>query len=388
MEGRFTIRDAGRERIFEICDDVTSIGSGEAALLRLKDTSASKIHCELRRTEAGFKLVDVESATGTFVNDQPVNQCMLRDGDVVRLGQATLTWRGSNPRASAPVIPAAPMRRLPVDAKGEVRRFYRHDAPKRSPSIVIALASALLLGGAGVLWLNLNRNASDKDAARRDFDASQKLLRQETLPATRDALKRLQVIDVAHFDARILEGAMESARKQLARLDFVDRSQRAATEHTRIIAQLQGTSTDVALLDAAVDDMRREFGGTRAFEDLEHRLDAQLLAGTGLQRVWQSVVDECERQLDTQNFVGALHALEKARTNAELVRVMARRLAQQEERAKDVWHAFLRERLEAALRHLRREEREEAVRLLRMVAEAGLDPESAKARAELAKPRS
>jgi hypothetical protein len=388
MEGRFTIRDAGRERIFEICDDVTTIGSGETALLRLKDNAASKLHCELRRTDLGFKLVDMESGTGTMVNDQPVNQAMLRDGDVVRIGQAALVWRGSNPRAHAPAMPAAPIRRVPVDAKGDVRRFYRHDAPRRSPSLALALASAFLLGGAGLLWLHMNRNASEKDAARTAFASAQRMLQEDSLPSTREAIKRLQAIDVLHYDARTLEDALHAARRQLARLDFLDRSQRAATEHARVVAQLQGSAADVALLDAAVDGLRRECSDTRAFEDLVHRLDAQLLAGTGLQRAWQAVLDESQRAMDSQNYAAALHAVEKGRTQAELVRVMARRLSQQEEHVRNGWHAFLQERLAAAERQLRRGQREEAVRLFRIVAEAGLEPESAKARSELAKPRS
>lgn len=388
MQGRFLVRDAGRERLFEICDDITLLGSGDDATLRLRDTAAGAHHCEVRRSADGFKLVDLESVSGTLVNGRSVNQCMLRDGDVLSVGAATLEFRGSSPRSSAAAaVPAAPLRRLPVDSSGEVRRFYRHDAPRRGPSMVLMLVSALLLLGVGALLLTHNESSTHKERARQTFAAAERLMEEGSVRSTQEAIKLLATIASDDFDARTLRETRTNAERQHARLAWQDRNRSAAEEHGKVLAKLRGVREDLEVLDQAVERMRLECAGTDALRDLEQRLDKLLLDGTGLQHAWQVVLNDSRRLTDALDHRAALQVLNKAEADAEMVRVMARRIAQQRDAITTAWHAFLRERNAEAARQLAAGERASAALLLRGIADSGLEPEASTARAALAKPR-
>ncbi|MSR75837.1 MAG: FHA domain-containing protein [Planctomycetes bacterium] len=387
MQGRFLVRDAGRERLFEICDDVTLVGTDTSATLRLRDNACAAQHCEVRRSQNGFKLVDLETASGTSVNGRAVNQCMLRDGDIVTVGAAQLEFRGDNPKPGAAAQPAAPLRRLPVDDSGEVRRFYRHDAPRRGPSMLLVVVSAIVLLGIGVLILKLGESASHKDKARRTFAEAEKLIREGTVRSTQEALKLLSNIAPDDFDARTLRETRANAEREHARLAWQDMNSQATGEHARIVAVLKNGPEDLEVLDQAVERMRRTCVGTKALADLEQRLDKLLLAGTGLQRTWQAVLDDSNRLVDAQDHRAALQVLNKAEANADLGRVMARRIAQRRETISEAWQKLLRNRSEEAARLLAAGDRPAAALLLRAIADSGMEPEASKARAQLAKPR-
>ena len=58
------------------------------------DPGASRQHARIRRTDAGFELVDLGSTNGTLVNDVPVGEHLLEDGDRITIGQTVLEFRG------------------------------------------------------------------------------------------------------------------------------------------------------------------------------------------------------------------------------------------------------------------------------------------------------
>ncbi|MET0458760.1 MAG: BTAD domain-containing putative transcriptional regulator [Ilumatobacteraceae bacterium] len=72
---------------------VTSIGRLPDRDIVVEDTGVSRVHAEVRRVGTSFRLVDVGSANGTVVNGSRVVEHTLRDGDVIRLGGAELTFR-------------------------------------------------------------------------------------------------------------------------------------------------------------------------------------------------------------------------------------------------------------------------------------------------------
>ena len=74
-----------------ISDSVT-IGRGRSNDVDLHDTKASRSHAELRLSEGHWRLVDLESRNGTFVNDRRVQRRSLRDGDRIQIGDSTLTF--------------------------------------------------------------------------------------------------------------------------------------------------------------------------------------------------------------------------------------------------------------------------------------------------------
>jgi hypothetical protein len=87
---------------------VISVGRDPGADVYVDNPGVSRDHFRLERTETGeYKVVDLGSANGTFVNDQMVNASLLHNNDVVRFGKYTL-WIGyevdrrTTPRGGGP----------------------------------------------------------------------------------------------------------------------------------------------------------------------------------------------------------------------------------------------------------------------------------------------
>ena len=84
------------ERIVLLTRQVTVIGRGADADLRLPDTGVSRAHAELRVSDdGGVRLVDLGSTNGTTVNGQRVRESVLTDGDRLEIGATRLTFRDS-----------------------------------------------------------------------------------------------------------------------------------------------------------------------------------------------------------------------------------------------------------------------------------------------------
>jgi pSer/pThr/pTyr-binding forkhead associated (FHA) protein len=63
--------------------------------ISLQDRAVSRPHCRLSRSPTGWVLVDLGSANGTVLNNNPVlaDPCALKDGDVIQVGETTLLFR-------------------------------------------------------------------------------------------------------------------------------------------------------------------------------------------------------------------------------------------------------------------------------------------------------
>jgi Nif-specific regulatory protein len=85
----------------------TTIGRESANQLCITDSSVSRRHCVISRdAEDQFRIKDLESLNGTFVNDVPVKERELVAGDRVRIGHHLflfLTGEEETPIVSSPV---------------------------------------------------------------------------------------------------------------------------------------------------------------------------------------------------------------------------------------------------------------------------------------------
>jgi hypothetical protein len=70
------------------------VGRSSGCALRIAEPSVSRVHAELRRTGAGWLLVDCGSANGTYVNGCRVHRAVVAAGDRVAFGAATVILRG------------------------------------------------------------------------------------------------------------------------------------------------------------------------------------------------------------------------------------------------------------------------------------------------------
>ena len=66
--------------------EVLQLGRDIKADMVLADASVSRHHAEIRQTEQGYKIRDLDSTNGTLVNGNSVREQLLNSGDTIRIG--------------------------------------------------------------------------------------------------------------------------------------------------------------------------------------------------------------------------------------------------------------------------------------------------------------
>jgi pSer/pThr/pTyr-binding forkhead associated (FHA) protein len=77
--------------------DSTSVGRHPDAVIFLDDVTVSRRHAEFRREGAGFRVVDVGSLNGTYVNRHRIEDVLLANGDEVQIGKYRLLYLSGVP---------------------------------------------------------------------------------------------------------------------------------------------------------------------------------------------------------------------------------------------------------------------------------------------------
>ncbi len=83
--------DEPKERVFLMTKPLV-IGREEPADILIADASMSRRHLELSATVGGLHARDLGSSNGSLLNDQPVTEADLRQGDRLRMGYTLLTF--------------------------------------------------------------------------------------------------------------------------------------------------------------------------------------------------------------------------------------------------------------------------------------------------------
>ena len=81
-------------RTFLLTEDALSVGREPCNQISLLDSLVSRRHCVIRRHAQGFLIVDLDSRNSTFVNNVPVKERLLADGDQIRIGKSILVFQG------------------------------------------------------------------------------------------------------------------------------------------------------------------------------------------------------------------------------------------------------------------------------------------------------
>jgi pSer/pThr/pTyr-binding forkhead associated (FHA) protein len=82
--------NAGSRYLLET--DVTTAGRHHDADVFLDDITVSRRHAEFRREGGSFRVVDVGSLNGTYVNRQRIDDALLAGGDEVQIGKYRLLY--------------------------------------------------------------------------------------------------------------------------------------------------------------------------------------------------------------------------------------------------------------------------------------------------------
>ena len=77
---------AGR-RMHDLSDEVVTVGRGQESSIFLDDVTVSRKHAEIVRGDGGYRIRDVGSLNGTYVNRVRVDAVDLRNGDEIQVGK-------------------------------------------------------------------------------------------------------------------------------------------------------------------------------------------------------------------------------------------------------------------------------------------------------------
>lgn len=86
------IRGPGAPRILELRGDDLIVGRHPDSALHFASASLSRQHLRLRRLPGGYRLQDLDSANGVFLNGLRVHGATLREGDMLQLGEVVLVY--------------------------------------------------------------------------------------------------------------------------------------------------------------------------------------------------------------------------------------------------------------------------------------------------------
>ncbi len=73
-------------------DEPLIIGRAPEAEFQIIERSVSREHCRITREPAGYRIKDLDSTNKTFLNDQPIIEAELKDGDHISVGSCVLKF--------------------------------------------------------------------------------------------------------------------------------------------------------------------------------------------------------------------------------------------------------------------------------------------------------
>lgn len=136
---------------------VVTVGRDPGSDIHVDNPGVSRDHFRFEVTPDGvYQVVDLGSANGTFVNEQMVNTCSVKNNDVVRFGKYTL-WVGYERDRRTDAAPKNPSptseKATVVLSRGELDHLIevqkdRDVAPPTPPSVVMRAPSVTAVGAA------------------------------------------------------------------------------------------------------------------------------------------------------------------------------------------------------------------------------------------------
>jgi Nif-specific regulatory protein len=87
---------------FPLGADVLSMGRDRESGVQLRDLTVSRHHCRIEPAGDSFRLHDLDSRHGTFVNGVPVHERDLEPGDQIAVGDSLFLFQAGDPVSSRP----------------------------------------------------------------------------------------------------------------------------------------------------------------------------------------------------------------------------------------------------------------------------------------------
>ena len=163
------------------------IGRSSQCDLTLSGQLISRLHAEILFKNGQFEVRDLGSANGTAINGQPVSRGLLKDGDQIKVGEATLTIQLGEPELRPQVLSSqVVMRRSPT---AEASHVYIQGEPSTLRTAM--LGADLVKAERAEMRLHALLGISENLARLRQLDTLYPLVLEEVMsviPASRGAL--------------------------------------------------------------------------------------------------------------------------------------------------------------------------------------------------------
>ena len=136
MASLFVIQGRDQGRRFELGRDVVTIGRDNSNVVQLHDSEASRHHSEIRWADGGHLLVDLKSSNGTFINEKPITEQRLVNGDRVQIGGTLLIFTGVDDSA------AVQLPNVDIVGRGENSRIVKSLSQEEGSQILTSFDEA------------------------------------------------------------------------------------------------------------------------------------------------------------------------------------------------------------------------------------------------------
>jgi len=129
------------------------IGRVPECHIQIADTLSSRRNTEVRREGRQYKVKDLGSTNGTFLNDKKITEADLAEGDVIRIGEIRFRFSVVD-AAGAPAVPTPkPAAPVPALAGAGAPAAAPAAAPKGSGGTMVAVVVVVLLAaGVGIYF--------------------------------------------------------------------------------------------------------------------------------------------------------------------------------------------------------------------------------------------
>lgn len=91
------------------------------------DTSVSPRHCRIKKEAQHYKIIDLESSSGTLINGSPVKEHVLQNGDQIKIGNSVFLFQLSGTESAA-----APSSVIPEENTAEATIQSMQALPSRA----------------------------------------------------------------------------------------------------------------------------------------------------------------------------------------------------------------------------------------------------------------
>ena len=93
---RITLFEKEWEKSREFATDVVTIGRSRENALEIKETSISRLHCEIVFVGGQAMLINHAKTNGTLVNGKLVGETILKTGDEILIGRVKMRFDGAS----------------------------------------------------------------------------------------------------------------------------------------------------------------------------------------------------------------------------------------------------------------------------------------------------